>query len=71
MTVLNVDGDACLVREQVYRVADRLNVALFVVSNGSRPVRPTGRHQPWRAAHGGDSATLGGQESGHALGTTW
>jgi uncharacterized protein YaiI (UPF0178 family) len=43
MTVLYVDGDACPVREEVYRVADRLDLPVFVVSNGSRPLRPTGR----------------------------
>lgn len=43
MTVLYVDGDACPVREEVYRVADRLGLPVFVVSNGSRPIRPTGR----------------------------
>ena len=43
MTVLYVDGDACPVREEVYRVADRLGLAVFVVSNGSRPIRPSGR----------------------------
>jgi uncharacterized protein YaiI (UPF0178 family) len=43
MTVLYIDGDACPVREEVYRVADRLNLRVFVVSNGSRPIRPTGR----------------------------
>jgi uncharacterized protein len=37
-----VDGDACPVREEVYRVADRLALQVFVVSNGSRPIRPTG-----------------------------
>lgn len=43
MTVLYVDGDACPVRDEVYRVADRLGLTVFVVSNGSRPIRPTGR----------------------------
>ena len=43
MTVLYVDGDACPVRDEVYRVADRLGLPVFVVSNGSRPLRPTGR----------------------------
>lgn len=38
-----VDGDACPVREEVYRVADRLGLQVFVVSNGSRPIRPPGR----------------------------
>ena len=43
MTSIYVDGDACPVREEVYRVAERLALPVFVVSNGSRPIRPTGR----------------------------
>jgi uncharacterized protein YaiI (UPF0178 family) len=38
--VLYVDGDACPVREEVFRVATRLELKVFVVSNGSRPIRP-------------------------------
>jgi uncharacterized protein YaiI (UPF0178 family) len=38
--VLYVDGDACPVRDEVFRVATRLRLAVFVVSNGSRPIRP-------------------------------
>ncbi|MBE9606566.1 YaiI/YqxD family protein [Acetobacteraceae bacterium H6797] len=34
-----VDGDACPVREEVFRVAFRLDVAVHVVSNGSRGIR--------------------------------
>ena len=37
-----VDGDACPVREEVYRVAGRLGLQVIVVSNGSRPIRPPG-----------------------------
>jgi uncharacterized protein YaiI (UPF0178 family) len=37
-----VDGDACPVREEVYRVAARLGLEVFVVANGSRPIRPPG-----------------------------
>ena len=37
-----VDGDACPVREEVYRVAGRLGLQVAVVSNGSRPIRPPG-----------------------------
>ncbi len=37
-----VDGDACPVREEIYRVAGRLHLGVFVVSNGSRPIRPPG-----------------------------
>ena len=43
MTTIYVDGDACPVREEVYRDADRLAVDVVLVSNGSRPIRPTGR----------------------------
>lgn len=42
MTEIYVDADACPVREEVYRVAGRLGVAVTVVSNGSRPIRPPG-----------------------------
>ena len=42
MTEIYIDGDACPVREEVYRVATRLGLAVFVVSNGSRPLRPPG-----------------------------
>ncbi len=42
MTEIFVDGDACPVREEVYRVATRLGLVVHVVSNGSRPIRPPG-----------------------------
>jgi hypothetical protein len=42
MTAIYIDADACPVREEVYRVATRLNLPVFVVSNGSRPIRPPG-----------------------------
>jgi hypothetical protein len=42
LTEIYVDGDACPVREEVYRVAARLQLNVFVVSNGSRPIRPPG-----------------------------
>jgi uncharacterized protein YaiI (UPF0178 family) len=42
LTRIFVDGDACPVREEVYRVAGRLALQVFVVSNGSGPIRPTG-----------------------------
>ena len=42
MTQIYVDADACPVREEVYRVAGRLDVGVLVVSNGSRPIRPPG-----------------------------
>ena len=40
MTTIYIDGDACPVREEVFRVAGRLGLAVFVVANGSRPIRP-------------------------------
>ena len=42
MTTVFVDGDACPVREETYRVAARLALSVVVVSNGSRPIRPPG-----------------------------
>ena len=33
MTVLYIDADACPVKDEVYRVADRYGLAVFVVSN--------------------------------------
>ena len=42
MTAIYVDADACPVREEVYRVAGRLKIGVYVVSNGSRPIRPPG-----------------------------
>ena len=42
MTEIYVDGDACPVREEVYRVAGRLQLQVHVVANGSRPIRPPG-----------------------------
>jgi len=42
MTQIYIDADACPVRDEVYRVAGRLGVHVFVVSNGSRPIRPPG-----------------------------
>lgn len=42
MTAIYVDGDACPVREEIYKVASRLGVAVTVVSNGSRPIRAPG-----------------------------
>lgn len=42
MTSIYVDADACPVREEIYRVANRLQLTVFVVSNGSRPIRAPG-----------------------------
>jgi uncharacterized protein YaiI (UPF0178 family) len=40
VTEIYIDADACPVRDEVYRVATRLKLVVFVVSNGSRPIRP-------------------------------
>ena len=40
MTAIYIDADACPVREEVYRVAARLRLEVFVVANFSRPIRP-------------------------------
>jgi uncharacterized protein YaiI (UPF0178 family) len=42
VTEIYVDADACPVREEVYRVAERLALAVHLVTNGSRPIRPPG-----------------------------
>jgi len=42
LTQIYVDADACPVREEVYRVAGRLGAGVYIVSNGSRPIRPPG-----------------------------
>ena len=42
MTEIYIDGDACPVREEIYRVAARLRLNVFVISNGSRPIKPPG-----------------------------
>jgi len=42
MTEIYVDADACPVREEIYRVATRLALRVYIVSNGSRPIRPPG-----------------------------
>jgi len=42
MVSIFIDADACPVREEVYRVAGRLKVGVYIVSNGSRPIRPPG-----------------------------
>lgn len=40
VTEIYIDADACPVREEVYRVAARAGLAVLVVHNGSRPIRP-------------------------------
>jgi uncharacterized protein len=42
LTEIYIDGDACPVREEIYREAARLRLNVFVISNGSRPIKPPG-----------------------------
>ena len=42
LTDIYVDADACPVREEIDRVAARLQLNVFVVFNGSRPIGPPG-----------------------------
>lgn len=42
MTEIFIDADACPVRDETFRVATRLNLPVHLVSNGSRPIRPSG-----------------------------
>jgi uncharacterized protein YaiI (UPF0178 family) len=42
LTDIYIDGDACPVREETCRVAARLRLNVYVVSNGSRAIRPPG-----------------------------
>ncbi len=39
MTAIYLDADACPVRDDIYRVVERTRVGLFVVHNGSHPIR--------------------------------
>ncbi len=41
MTALFIDADACPVREETQRVAARYGLRVHIVSNGSRPIRPS------------------------------
>ena len=40
MTRIFIDGDACPVREETYRVAARTGCEVALVHNGSSPIRP-------------------------------
>ena len=42
LTAIYIDADACPVRDEVYRVAGRLGLQVFVVGNFPRPIRPPG-----------------------------
>jgi len=58
MTEIYIDADACPVREEVFRVAERLGLTAYVVSNGSRPIRrpPNQNIQMITVAEGADKA---------------
>lgn len=43
MTAIYVDADACPVRAEVIRVADRVGIEVFLVTNGARPLPPDPR----------------------------
>lgn len=38
MVAIYIDADACPVRDEIYEVADRRGLKVFVVANGSRPL---------------------------------
>jgi uncharacterized protein YaiI (UPF0178 family) len=40
LTDVFIDADACPVRDEVLRVAERRRLTVYIVSNGSRPIRP-------------------------------
>jgi hypothetical protein len=58
MTEIYIDADACPVRDETYRVAERLDLNVFVVSNGSRPILPSRnpKVQMITVAQGADAA---------------
>ena len=62
MTDIYVDGDACPVREEVYRVADRLGLRVFVVANGSSAYAVPGRIAERFATEGWQVRTVDGRD---------
>ena len=69
MTDIYVDGDACPVREEIYRVATRLRLNVLVVSNGSLPIRPPGTSNV-RMVLVGDSADAADDWIAERIGVT-
>jgi uncharacterized protein len=69
LTDIYVDGDACPVREEIYRVATRLQLNVLVVSNGSRPIRPPGTSNV-RMVLVGDSADAADDWIAERIGAT-
>jgi uncharacterized protein YaiI (UPF0178 family) len=53
---LYVDGDACPVKEEVYRVARRHDIKVYVVTHGSLRVPDRGRVERVRVPRGFDAA---------------
>ncbi len=68
MTEIYIDADACPVRDEVYRVAERVGLGVFVVSNGSRPIRPSQNPniQMIVVAEGADAADDWNRRAHHA-----
>jgi uncharacterized protein YaiI (UPF0178 family) len=56
MPILYVDGDACPVKAEVYRVAHRHGLKVFVVSHGALRVPAAGRVEHVRVRQGLDAA---------------
>ena len=65
----HVDGDACPVREEIYRVATRLRLNVLVVSDGLRPIRPPGASNV-RMVVVGDSADAADDWIAERIGVT-
>jgi|SRR5579872_522244 len=56
MTILYVDADACPVKDEVYRVANRYRLEVFVVSNSWIRTPPAARFRSVVVAEGPDAA---------------
>ena len=56
MTILYIDADACPVKDEIYRVAARYGVPVFVVSNSWMRVPQEGRITPVVVDGGPDAA---------------
>src|SRR5271156_3785470 len=59
MTALYIDADACPVKDEVYRVADRYALAVFVVANS------------WIRAPSSPRITSGGGDEGPHVADDW
>src|ERR1700675_3938622 len=56
MLDLYVDGDACPVKDEVYRVAARHDLKVYVVSDGALRAEARGRGEFVRVRQGGNAA---------------